>query len=222
VPHHLSELTLADVISEPRVRAPLEGRSMIVRRLHPLPIEAVARGYLIGSGWRDYCDTGAVCGIALPPGLPQAAELPQPLFTPATKAAAGEHDENIDFETTADLVGDALAARVRDATLAIYGRARDYAAGRGILVADTKLEFGLDDSGELFVIDEMLTPDSSRFWPRDGYRTGISPPSFDKQYVRDYLDTLDWNHRAPGPALPAAVLAGTADKYREALRRITG
>lgn len=222
VPNHLADLGLADVVSDAGVRAALEGRATVVRRLTPLPIEAVVRGYLIGSGWRDYLDTGKVCGIALPAGLERAAELDEPLFTPATKAAAGEHDENIDFDTAAGLTGADVAARVRDTALAIYERAREYAATRGIIVADTKFEFGLDDAGDLYVIDEMLTPDSSRFWPRDAWRTGISPPSFDKQYVRDYLDTLDWDRTPPGPRLPAAVLERTADKYREALRRITG
>jgi phosphoribosylaminoimidazole-succinocarboxamide synthase len=222
IPNHLTRLSLADVVDDAALRAPLENRAIVVRRVNPLPIEAVVRGYLIGSGWRDYRRSGAVCGIELPAGLPQAAELPEPLFTPATKAAAGEHDENIDFETMAGLIGDELARRVRSAAVAIYRRARIHAAGRGIIVADTKLEFGLDEAGELYVIDEMLTPDSSRFWPEKEYRTGISPPSFDKQYVRDYLDTLDWNRTAPGPALPAEVLERTADKYREALRLLTG
>lgn len=221
-PNHLSELTLGDVIADAAIRAPLAGRSMIVRRLRPLPIEAVVRGYLIGSGWRDYEDTGAVCGIALPAGLQQAAALPEPLFTPATKAAIGNHDENIDFDAMVLLIGRNLANRVRDVSMSIYRRALEHAAGRGIIVADTKFEFGLDDDGELYVIDEMLTPDSSRFWQRDTYRAGISPPSFDKQYVRDYLDRLDWDKTAPGPSLPAEVLDRTAEKYREALRLLSG
>ena len=222
VPNHLSDLTLDDVVRDAAERTPLEGRAIVVRRLQPLPIEAVVRGYLIGSGWRDYQQSGAVCGIALPPDLPQAAKLPEPLFTPATKAAAGDHDENIDFATTCELVGDSLADRVRDASIRIYERARDFAAARGIIVADTKFEFGLDASGKLYIIDEMLTPDSSRFWPSDKYATGSSPPSFDKQFVRDYLDTLDWNRTAPGPSLPDDVLRQTAGKYREALRLLTG
>ncbi|MEX0709436.1 MAG: phosphoribosylaminoimidazolesuccinocarboxamide synthase [Woeseia sp.] len=222
VPNHLSDLALDDVVRDAAERRPLEGRAIVVRRLQPLPIEAVVRGYLIGSGWRDYQQSGAVCGIALPPDLPQAAKLPEPLFTPATKAAAGDHDENIDFATTCELVGKALATRVRDASIRIFERARDFAAARGIIVADTKFEFGLDAFGKLYIIDEMLTPDSSRFWPSDKYATGISPPSFDKQFVRDYLDTLGWDRTAPGPSLPEDVLLQTAGKYREALRLLTG
>ncbi|MDZ7644813.1 MAG: phosphoribosylaminoimidazolesuccinocarboxamide synthase [Woeseiaceae bacterium] len=221
IANHLTSLSVADVVRDPAERAPLEGRSIIVRRLSPLPIEAVVRGYLIGSGWRDYQATGAVCGIALPDGLQQAARLPEPLFTPATKAAAGDHDENIDFDRAAALIGEPLATRVRDAAIELYRRACDHAATRGIIVADTKFEFGLDEAGELYVIDEMLTPDSSRFWPGDAYRTGCNPPSFDKQYVRDYLDTLDWDRTPPGPALPAHVIEQTARKYREVLERLT-
>ncbi len=221
LPNHLTDITLADVIDDPAVRAPLTGRALVVRRLRPLPIEAVVRGYLIGSGWRDYCDTGAVCGITLPPGLQQAEQLPEPLFTPATKAAVGDHDINIDFATTCELIGKDLAVKVRDATLEIFRRASEYAASRGIIVADTKFEFGLDESGTLFVIDEMLTPDSSRFWPQAEYRVGISPPSYDKQFVRDYLETLDWDKTAPGPRLPADVLQATAQKYRDVLQRLT-
>ncbi len=222
IPNHLSDLTLDDVVRNEAERMPLESRAIVVRRLEPLPIEAVVRGYLIGSGWRDYQQSGAVCGIALPPDLPQAAKLPEPLFTPATKAAAGDHDENIDFATTCKLVGKGIATRVRDASIGIYERARDFAAARGIIVADTKFEFGLDASGKLYVIDEMLTPDSSRFWPSDMYMTGGNPPSFDKQFVRDYLDTLDWDRTAPGPSLPDDVLLQTTGKYREALRLLTG
>jgi len=221
LPNHLSGRTLESAVPDPDERAPLEGRAVVVKRLEPLPIEAVVRGYLIGSGWRDYRETGAVCGIELPPGLEQAAALPEPLFTPATKADVGDHDINIDFETTCRLVGDELASRVRDATLEIYRRAREYAATRGIILADTKLEFGLDDGGCLYVIDELLTPDSSRFWPEADYRPGTSPPSFDKQFVRDYLETLDWDKTAPGPDLPPAVIAKTAEKYREVLERLT-
>jgi len=221
-PNHLTEMALDDIIRDAAEREPLEGRAIVVRRLEPLPIEAVVRGYLIGSGWRDYQQSGSVCGIALPPALRQAEKLPELLFTPATKAAAGDHDENIDYETTCGLVGDALAARVREASIRIYERARDFAAARGIIVADTKFEFGVDASGELYVIDEMLTPDSSRFWPIDKYVIGGSPPSFDKQFVRDYLDTLDWDRTAPGPSLPDEVLLQTAGKYREALRLLTG
>jgi phosphoribosylaminoimidazole-succinocarboxamide synthase len=190
--------------------------------LKPVPIEAIARGYLIGSGWKDYQVSGALCGIALPAGLRQAERLPQPIFTPSTKAAAGAHDENIAFDRVVALIGADLAEQVRAATLAIYAFAAAYAAERGILIADTKLEFGTDASGTLYVMDEMLTPDSSRFWPADEYRVGISPPSYDKQFVRDYLETLDWNKKAPGPKLPQAVIDGTAAKYAEALRRLAG
>ncbi len=221
LPNHLTGIRLEDVVGDARQRAPLEGRAVVVRRLEPLPIEAVVRGYLIGSGWRDYCDTGAVCGIRLPAGLEQAARLPEPLFTPATKADAGDHDINIDFDAACEIIGEDLAARVRDATLEIYRRAGDYAATRGIIVADTKLEFGRDASGGLYVIDEMLTPDSSRFWPRARYRSGISPPSYDKQFVRDYLDTLDWDRTAPGPRLPAEVIEKTARKYRDIFELLT-
>jgi len=221
VPNHLTTRSLADIIDDSSLAKELESRSIVVKRLKPLPIEAVARGYLIGSGWRDYQDTGRVCGIDLPIGLPQAAQLPTPLLTPATKADAGDHDENIDFARTAGLIGDALAAQVRDLTLQIYERATKYASERGIIIADTKFEFGLDDAGTLHIIDEILTPDSSRFWPANEYATGISPPSFDKQFVRDYLDTLDWDKTAPGPTLPANVLQQTGDKYREVLRILT-
>jgi phosphoribosylaminoimidazole-succinocarboxamide synthase len=195
---------------------------MVVKRLSPLPIEAVVRGYLIGSGWKDYQASGAVCGIALPKGLRQAEKLPEPIFTPATKAAVGEHDENIDFAAVAKLIGVERAREVREVTLRLYREAAEYAATRGILIADTKFEFGLDAAGKLHLIDEVLTADSSRFWPADQYRVGISPPSFDKQYVRDYLETLDWNKKPPAPHLPAEVIAKTADKYREALQRLTG
>jgi phosphoribosylaminoimidazole-succinocarboxamide synthase len=198
----------------------LEGRSVIVRRLTPLPVEAVVRGYLIGSGWKDYQKSGRVCGIALPAGLALASRLPVPIFTPATKAAAGQHDENVSFEQVADVIGAGTAGRVRELALALYEHAADYARGRGILIADTKFEFGLDDAGQVVLMDEVLTPDSSRFWPADGYREGISPPSFDKQYVRDYLETLDWDKQPPGPRLPPEVIAGTAAKYLEAERRL--
>ncbi len=221
VPNHLSELTLGAIISNKTLADDLASRSIVVKRLSPLPIEAIARGYLIGSGWRDYQDTGKVCGTDLPAGLPQAARLPTPLFTPATKAEAGDHDENIDFEKTVALIGDDLATLVRTLTLRIYERATVYARERGIIIADTKFEFGLDDDGTLHIIDEILTPDSSRFWPVQGYATGISPPSFDKQFVRDYLDTLDWDKTAPGPSLPADVLQQTGDKYRAAQRLLT-
>jgi phosphoribosylaminoimidazole-succinocarboxamide synthase len=222
VANHLTGEPLARYVADPVERGPLEGRSVVVKRLKPLPVEAVVRGYLIGSGWKDYQHTGRVCGIALPAGLKQAARLPAPIFTPATKAAAGNHDENVSFEAIADTIGGAHAARVRDLALAIYAFAADYARGRGILIADTKFEFGLDERGEVVLMDEALTPDSSRFWPADTYREGASPPSFDKQFVRDYLETLDWDKRPPGPRLPAEVIAGTVAKYREADRRLTG
>jgi phosphoribosylaminoimidazole-succinocarboxamide synthase len=222
VPNHLTARKLADVVRDADERAQLEGRAVIVRRLKALPIEAVVRGYLIGSGWKDYQATGSVCGISLPAGLKLAQALPQPLFTPATKAALGEHDENISFDAVARLVGAQLAAAVRDTALALYGFAAQHARQRGIIIADTKFEFGVDADGRLTLIDEALTPDSSRFWPADTYRVGVSPPSFDKQFVRDYLETLEWNKQPPGPKLPAQVIARTSDKYREALRRLTG
>ncbi|MFB9067547.1 phosphoribosylaminoimidazolesuccinocarboxamide synthase [Pseudofulvimonas gallinarii] len=196
-------------------------RSVVGKRLRILPVEAIARGYLIGSGWKDYQATGSVCGIRLPAGLQIADALPEPIFTPSTKAAIGDHDANIGFDEVVALVGADLAERVRDATLSIYRFAADYAASRGILIADTKLEFGVDEGGTLYVADEMLTPDSSRFWPADAYQPGRNPPSFDKQFVRDYLETLDWNKSAPGPRLPAVVIAGTVARYREALERLT-
>ncbi|MDH3491487.1 MAG: phosphoribosylaminoimidazolesuccinocarboxamide synthase [Gammaproteobacteria bacterium] len=218
----LTDLTVDDVVKDPETRDQLRGRSLVVKRLKPLPIEAVVRGYLIGSGWRDYLETGQVCGIDLPTGLKLAQKLPKSLFTPASKAAAGDHDENISFDAVVDLIGEKLAQRVRDVSIQIYERAAAYALERGIIIADTKFEFGLDEEGRLYIIDEALTPDSSRFWPVDGYEVGISPPSFDKQFVRDYLDTLDWDKTAPGPELPADVLRQTGDKYREALKRMTG
>jgi phosphoribosylaminoimidazole-succinocarboxamide synthase len=220
--NHLLDRSLASVLPDAADRAQAEGRSMITRRLKALPIEAVVRGYLIGSGWKDYQATGKVCGIALPPGLRQAEKLPAVIFTPATKAAVGDHDENISFEQAVALVGVDVATRVRDTAIALYRFAVEHAARRGIIIADTKFEFGLAPDGELFLIDEALTPDSSRFWPADSYQVGISPPSFDKQYVRDYLETLDWDKRAPGPRLPAEVISQTAARYEEALRRITG
>ena len=195
-------------------------RSVVVRRLRPLPVEAIARGYLIGSGWKDYVATGSVSGISLPRGLELAGQLDEPIFTPSTKAAAGAHDENIGFDAVVDLLGGDLAERVRATTLAVYRFAAEFARPRGILIADTKLEFGLDEDGTLRVMDEMLTPDSSRFWDALQYRPGISPPSFDKQFVRDHLETLDWNKQAPGPRLPGHVIEGTVARYAEALRRL--
>ena len=222
VANHLTGEPVARYVEDPAERAPLEGRAVVVRRLAPLPVEAVVRGYLIGSGWKDYQANGRVCGIALPPGLKQASKLQSPIFTPATKAAAGEHDENVPFEKMEGTIGRDTAARVRELALALYGFAADHARTRGILIADTKFEFGLDASGQVVLMDEALTPDSSRFWPADTYREGVSPPSFDKQFVRDYLETLDWGKRAPGPRLPPEVIARTAEKYREAERRLTG
>ncbi len=221
IPNHLTNRKLNSIIDDNESRQSLEQRSIVTRRLRPLPIEAVVRGYLIGSGWRDYQQTGQVCGIDLPPGLEQASKLPQTLFTPATKADAGNHDENISFKTVQQMIGDDLAQQVRAVSIRIYERAAEYALGRGIIIADTKFEFGQDDQGRLYMIDEILTPDSSRFWPLSGYRTGISPPSFDKQFVRDYLDTLDWDKTAPGPRLPPEVIQQTGDKYREVLRILT-
>jgi phosphoribosylaminoimidazole-succinocarboxamide synthase len=221
VPNHLTGRAVAELVGDPAERAMLEGRSVIVRRLKALPLEAVVRGYLIGSGWKDYQKSGSVCGIALPRGLQQASRLPAPLFTPATKAAAGTHDENISFAQVEQLIGGALAAQVRDTAVALYEFASAHAIERGIIIADTKFEFGIDESGTLSLIDEALTPDSSRFWPADTYRVGDSPPSFDKQFVRDYLETLEWNKKAPGPRLPAQIIARTSEKYREALNRLT-
>ncbi len=222
VPNHLTGIDPESVVQGEDERAQVRGRAVVVKRLKPLPVEAVVRGYLIGSGWKDYQKTGAVCGIPLPAGLKMASRLPQPLFTPSTKAEQGAHDENIDFATVEKLLGRALAEQVRDVTLRFYGEASDYAASRGIIIADTKFEFGLDASGRLHLIDEALTPDSSRFWPADEYREGISPPSFDKQIVRDYLETLDWNKQAPGPKLPPEIIAKTTAKYREAYERLSG
>jgi len=222
IENQLTSRTIDDVIEDPALREQLRRRALVVKRLKPLPIEAVVRGYLIGSGWKDYQETGKVCGIDLPEGLRQAEKLPQTLFTPAYKAEAGQHDENISFDKVIELVGEKLATLVRDIAIRIYERASAYALDRGIIIADTKFEFGTDEQGRLYIIDEMLTPDSSRFWPVDGYAVGISPPSFDKQFVRDYLETLDWDKTAPGPVLPADIILRTADKYREALRRLTG
>jgi phosphoribosylaminoimidazole-succinocarboxamide synthase len=221
IPNHLTGAPLSSAVSNKDELAMLEGRAEIVKRLQALPLEAVVRGYLIGSGWKDYQKTGAVCGIALPPGLRLAEQLPEPLFTPATKAAIGDHDENISFAQAERLVGASLAAQVRDAALALYRFAAEHAHQRGIILADTKFEFGVDDTGRLTLIDEVATPDSSRFWPADTYKPGISPPSFDKQFVRDYLIALGWNQKPPGPKLPADVIARTSEKYREALTRLT-
>ncbi len=222
VPNQLTGIGLEGLPLDPDERTMLEGRAVVVRRLKALPLEAVVRGYLIGSGWKDYQRDGRLCGLALPAGLRLAGQLPQPLFTPASKAPSGQHDENISFDDVVALVGADLAAQVRDTSLALYAFAAAHARARGIIVADTKFEFGLDATGRLTLIDEVVTPDSSRFWPADTYRVGISPPSFDKQFVRDYLETLDWNKQAPGPTLPPEIVARTSEKYREALARLTG
>ncbi len=222
VPNHLSNRPLEAVVPDPEQRRLLGDRALVVRRLKPLPIEAIVRGYLIGSGWKDYQKTGAVCGIGLPGGLKLADRLPDAIYTPSTKAEMGDHDENISFGKTVELLGKELAERVRDLSLRIYNECAAYALERGIIIADTKFEFGQDEAGRLHLVDEILTPDSSRFWPADEYRPGISPPSFDKQYVRDYLETLDWDKRPPAPSLPQEVIDRTSEKYREAERRLTG
>ena len=222
VPNHLTGTPVTSVLPSGTDADLYRWRSVVARRLRPVPVEAIARGYLIGSGWKDYQEHGALCGIRLPAGLRQAEALPEPIFTPSTKAAAGEHDENIGFDDLAARIGGPLAEQVRDATLKIYRHAATYAAERGILIADTKLEFGTDADGKLYVMDEMLTPDSSRFWPTDEYRVGTSPPSYDKQYVRDWLETQDWNKAAPGPKLPREIIDGTAARYAEALQRLAG
>jgi phosphoribosylaminoimidazole-succinocarboxamide synthase len=222
IPNHVSDKPLTAYVKHPDELRQLQGRAAVVKRLRALPVEAVVRGYLIGSGWKDYQRSGSICGIRLPAGLQLAQQLPEPIFTPATKAALGEHDENISFAETEKLIGVARAREVRNAALAIYRQAATHALARGIIIADTKFEFGVDAHGTLTLIDEVLTPDSSRFWPADTWKVGTSPPSFDKQYVRDYLETLDWDKRAPGPRLPPEVIAQTSAKYREALTRLTG
>jgi phosphoribosylaminoimidazole-succinocarboxamide synthase len=222
LPNHLSTTPLTAVLPAGVDVALYAKRSVVAKKLKGLPLEAIARGYLIGSGWKDYQRSGAVCGIALPAGLRQAEILPEPIFTPSSKAAVGDHDENIGFDRVVELIGADLAERVREATLTLYRYAAAFAAERGILIADTKLEFGLDENDQLIVMDEMLTPDSSRFWPADQYQVGSSPPSYDKQFVRDYLETLDWNKTAPGPRVPAEVIEATRAKYAEALIKLTG
>jgi phosphoribosylaminoimidazole-succinocarboxamide synthase len=221
IPNHLTGIDPESVVAEAD-RVQVRGRAFVTRKLKPLPIEAIVRGYLVGSGWKDYQKTGKVCGIALPAGLREAQKLPEPLFTPSTKAAVGEHDENISYAQAVELLGAARASEVRDATLALYVEAANYAATRGIIIADTKFEFGVDEAGKLYLIDEALTPDSSRFWPADQYRVGSNPPSFDKQFVRDWLESSGWNKKAPAPHVPQDVLQKTADKYREALVKLTG
>ena len=222
VPNHLNGAAPDEVIKGADEATQVRGRAVVVKKLKPLPVEAVVRGYLIGSGWKDYQRTGAVCGIPLPLGLKQADKLPEVMFTPATKAEAGAHDENISFDQAEKLIGRKLAAKVREVSIRLYREAADYARERGIIIADTKFEFGTDEKGDLVLIDEALTADSSRFWPADQYRPGTSPPSFDKQYVRDYLETLDWKKKPPAPRLPPEVIAKTSEKYREALYRLTG
>jgi phosphoribosylaminoimidazole-succinocarboxamide synthase len=221
VPNQLTTLKVEDIVQNPEERAQLEGRSMVVKKLKALPIEAVVRGYLIGSGYKDYKQHGSVCGIDLPPGLAMADALPEPIFTPASKAPAGHHDENIDFQAIVSLVGGEHAAAVRRIALAVYALAAEHARARDIIIADTKFEFGVDKAGNLMLIDEVLTPDSSRFWPVASYRPGISPPSFDKQFVRDYLESLHWNKKPPAPHLPADIIARTSDNYRKALKLLT-
>ena len=221
IPNHLSDIRLEDVIPDATEREQLDTRAIVVRKLQPLPVEAIVRGYIIGSGWKEYQASGSVCGIRLPEGLQQAEKLPEAIYTPSTKAEIGEHDENISFAKTVELLGQARAEQVRDISLRIYREAADFALERGIIIADTKFEFGTDAGGNLVLIDEVLTPDSSRFWPADSYQVGTSPKSFDKQYVRDYLETLDWDKKPPGPRLPEEVINNTAAKYREAQERLT-
>ena len=220
VPNHLTDIDPVSVVPDPQDHAIIQGRSVVVKRLNPLPMEAVVRGYLIGSGWKDYCASGSVSGIPLPPGLELAEQLREPIFTPSTKATAGDHDENISADDVDSLIGSELRRRVSDLSLQLYAEATQYARERGIIIADTKFEFGLDSDGELYLIDELLTPDSSRFWPVASYAPGSSPQSFDKQYVRDYLETLDWDKKPPGPHLPAVVIERTREKYYEVLERL--
>jgi phosphoribosylaminoimidazole-succinocarboxamide synthase len=222
IPNQLTDIPLEQVLKDPAERRQVEGRAVVVRKLKALPVEAIVRGYIVGSGWKEYQKTGTVCGIKLPAGLEEAEKLPEPIFTPSTKAAAGSHDENISFEKAAEILGKDSAAKVKQASLTLYKECAAYALTRGIIIADTKFEFGLDENGTLTLIDEVLTPDSSRFWPADSYRPGANPPSFDKQYVRDYLESIGWNKKPPAPKLPPEVIAKTAEKYREALMRLTG
>ncbi len=221
IPNQLSELALEDVLVDADERTEVAEHAMVVKKLKALPVEAIVRGYLIGSGWKDYQATGAICGIRLPPGLKLADRLPEPIYTPSSKAAAGQHDENLDFAKTEELLGSELAAQVRDVSLQLYKEAADYARERGIIIADTKFEFGLDNNGRLTLIDEVLTPDSSRFWPAEQYRPGVSPPSFDKQFIRDYLETLEWDKTPPGPVLPEDIVHKSAQKYQQAKELLT-
>ena len=220
LPNHLSGIAPEDVVKTEADRAQIQGRSFVVRRLKPLPIEAIVRGYLVGSGWKEYKKSGTVCGVKLPANLQEAQQLTHPLFTPSTKAPAGKHDENISFGETVKLLGESRANEVKNASLALYTQAAEYAATKGIIIADTKFEFGIDDTGKMYLIDEALTPDSSRFWPAESYRVGANPPSFDKQFVRDWLETSGWNKTPPAPQVPDDVLQKTSDKYQEALRRL--
>ena len=221
VPNHLTGIEPETVVAPDEVEQ-VKGRAVVVKRLEPILVEAVVRGYLAGSGWKDYQASGAVCGVALPPGLQNAQKLPEPIFTPAAKAEMGHHDENITFEECERRIGTELAATIRDISIKLYQEASEYAATRGIIIADTKFEFGLDNHGKLFLMDEALTADSSRFWPADQYQVGTNPPSFDKQFVRDWLETQDWGKTAPAPKLPEDVIAKTSSKYQEALERLTG
>jgi phosphoribosylaminoimidazole-succinocarboxamide synthase len=221
IPNQLTDIPLAQVLKDPAERAQVEGQAVVVRKLKALPVEAIVRGYIVGSGWKEYQKSGTVCGIKLPGGLREAEKLPEPIFTPSTKAEVGQHDENISFDKAAEVLGRNIAERVRQAALDVYKECAEYALTRGIIIADTKFEFGLDENGTLTLIDEVLTPDSSRFWPADQYKPGANPPSYDKQYVRDWLEASGWNKKAPAPKLPAEVIAKTAEKYREALRRLT-
>lgn len=221
IPNHRSKLSLEDVLPDADERREVENHAMVVKKLKALPVEAIVRGYLIGSGWKDYQSTGAICGIELPTGLQLADRLPEPIYTPSTKASVGAHDENIDYAETEGLLGADIASQVRDVSLQLYSEASAYALERGIIIADTKFEFGLDKDGKLTLIDEVLTPDSSRFWPADEYKPGSSPASFDKQFVRDYLETLDWNKTAPGPELPESIVTKTAAKYEQAKKLLT-
>jgi len=221
IPNHLSDKPLSDVVPDAKQREILGDRALVVRKLRPLPIEAIVRGYLIGSGWKDYQRSGSVCGIKLAEGLEQAAKLPEAIYTPSTKAEIGDHDENISFDETVKLLGQELAEQVRDVSIRIYTECAAYALEKGIIIADTKFEFGLDQDNNLVLIDEILTPDSSRFWPADQYQVGISPPSYDKQFVRDYLETLEWDKTPPGPDLPKEIVNKTAEKYQEAETRLT-
>ncbi len=222
IPNHLTGISPESVVKGEAEQAQVRGRAFVTKKLKPLPIEAIVRGFLVGSGWKDYQKTGTVCGIALPAGLKEAEKLPQPVFTPSTKAAVGGHDENISFAQAIELLGEERAFEVRDATLRLYIEAANYAATKGIIIADTKFEFGVDETGKLYLIDEALTPDSSRFWPADQYRVGCNPPSFDKQFVRDWLEASGWNKQAPAPRIPQEVLQKTSHKYREALQRLLG